>query len=154
MASPIPITPAQATTGISLSLRNNIYSALLSGPGIRNIEATLDESLRSTGFRDNLKTYITYLFRSGQATTAEEAYRLAMERIKEDMAEQHGGSHGTGENGNSNGNGSVNGSGDGGEVGEGPEVDLKVPKEVVSRGTKIVMRELEKVCEISYEEEN
>ncbi|KAI8932031.1 hypothetical protein NX059_010925 [Plenodomus lindquistii] len=138
----VQVTPAQANNGISLALRNNIYSALLSGPGIRNIEATLDESLRSSGFRDNLKTYITYLFRSGQATTAEEAYRLAMEKIRETMSEMNG-------KADTNGNGHADG--DDGEG--GPEVDLKIPKEVVNKGTKVVMRELEKACEITYDEE-
>lgn len=144
----VQVTPAQATSGISLSLRNNIYSALLSGPGIRNIEATLDESLRSTGFRDNLKTYITYLFRSGQATTAEEAYRLAMEKIKDAMHDDANGTSATTNGKDSNGHHAD----DAADASEGPDVDLKVPKEVVTKGTKVVIKELEKICEITYEE--
>ena len=131
---PIPISTTQAQTTLSPDLRNNIYSALLSSSGIRAIESTLDETLRTTGFRDALKTYITQLFRSGQATTAEEAYRLAMGRIKM-QAEAKGEVE-------------VNGNGDAEE-----EVDLRIPKEVVDKGTKVVLRELEKVCEITYEDD-
>ncbi|CBX96725.1 hypothetical protein IAQ61_005412 [Plenodomus lingam] len=143
----VQITPTQATSGISLSLRNNIYSALLSGPGIRNIEATLDECLRSSGFRDNLKTYITHLFRSGQATTAEEAYKLAIEKIKEAMADLDPSATTT--NGNDANHGSANPDD---AAGEGLNVHLNIPKEVVTKGTKVVLRELEKICEITYEE--
>jgi hypothetical protein len=134
--TPIPITTSQAQTGLSPTLRNNIYSALLSGSGIRNIESTLDESLRSSGFKDNLRAYITDLFRSGQASTCEEARELAMARIREQMR---------GGGGESNG---VNGGDDGGE-----QIDLKIPKEAIDVGAKTVMRELEKVCEITFEDE-
>lgn len=141
----VSVTTSQAQSGISQELRNNIYSALLSGDGIRNIETTLDECLRSTGFRDNLKTYITFLFRSGQATTAEEAYRLAMDKIREHMrdasAELSNGTNGT--------HGSTNGNGDAADA----DVDLKIPKEAISKGTKVVMKELEKVCDMTYEDD-
>ncbi|KAH7371046.1 hypothetical protein BKA66DRAFT_425039 [Pyrenochaeta sp. MPI-SDFR-AT-0127] len=141
---PVSITTDQAQSGISQEFRNNIYSALLSEGGIRNIESTLDEQLRASGFKDELKRYITDLFRSGQATTAEEARNLAMERIKEQMrsASSESSTNGTTElNGISNGI-----SEDAGDY------KLKIPDAAVKEGTKTVMKELEKVCEITYDE--
>lgn len=142
--TPIPITTQQAQSGISRDLRNNIYSTLLSGPGIRNIEATLDESLRSSGFKDALRAYITELFRSGQATTCEEARNLAMQRIREQMRD--------------GGKQSTNGTQDDHVNGEGAqedalEVDLRIPKAAIDAGAKSVIKELEKVCEITYEDD-
>jgi hypothetical protein len=132
----VQLSTIQATNGISPALRNNIYSALLSGSGIRNIESTLDEQLRASGFKDALRAYITDLFRSGQATTCEEARELAMQKIREQMRDP---------NGAANGNASANG--------EGDEVDLKIPTKAVDGGVKVVMKELEKVCEITYEDD-
>ncbi|KAF1847055.1 uncharacterized protein K460DRAFT_363164 [Cucurbitaria berberidis CBS 394.84] len=138
---PVSMTTDQAQNGISQELRNNIYSALLSEGGIRNIESTLDEQLRASGFKDELKRYITDLFRSGQATTAEEARNLAMESIKAQMQTAQ-------TNGTTNGvNGTSNNSND---LVDANDYKLKVPDEAVRQGTKGVMKELEKVCDITY----
>jgi len=140
MTDPISITTTQAQSGISQDLRNNIYSALLSGDGIRNIESTLDESLRATGFKDQLRAYITHLFRSGQATTCEEARNLAMQKIREQTR---------GLSGHANANGSdTNGHGE-----TADQIDLKIPNVAIDAGAKTVMKELEKVCEITYEDD-
>jgi hypothetical protein len=143
MSQSINVTTTQAQSGISQDLRNNIYSALLSGDGIRNIESTLDESLRASGFKDALRVYITDLFRSGQATTCEEARNLAMQKIREQtrrLPDQTNGANGT--------NGTTNGEGENGE-----HVDLKIPKAAIDAGAKTVMKELEKVCDITYEDD-
>ncbi|EMD87892.1 hypothetical protein COCC4DRAFT_25082 [Bipolaris maydis ATCC 48331] len=151
--TPIPITTQQAQSGISRDLRNNIYSALLAGPGIRNIEATLDESLRSSGFKDALRAYITELFRSGQATTCEEARNLAMQRIREQTRQLDG------SNSNSKQQSATNGltddqlNGADGATDDALEFDLKIPKSAIDTGAKTVMKELEKVCEITYEDD-
>lgn len=137
------MTTDQAQSGISQDLRNNIYSALLSDGGIRNIESTLDEQLRASGFKDELKRYITDLFRSGQATTADEARNLAMERIREQMGSTSTDSH---SNGTTQANGLSNG------VAEDGDYKLRIPDEAVKEGTKTVMRELEKVCDITYDD--
>ncbi|KAK1912773.1 hypothetical protein CFE70_002972 [Pyrenophora teres f. teres 0-1] len=140
MADSISITTTQAQSGISQDLRNNIYSALLSGDGIRNIESTLDESLRASGFKDQLRAYITHLFRSGQATTCEEARNLAMQKIREQTRGLPGQTAAASENG-------TNGHADMAE-----QIDLKIPKVAIDAGAKTVMKELDKVCEITYEE--
>lgn len=155
MAIPVPAT--QASSGISPQLRNDIYSALLSGSGIRAIESTLDEALRVSGFRDNLKTYLTHLFRSGQATTADEAYKLAMQRIQDAMADP---SSSTAAAAATTTTATPNGApaaadddtslaGDA----EAANLSLKVPNDVIAKGTKVVMLELAKVCDITYDED-
>lgn len=147
--TPIPITTQQAQSGISRDLRNNIYSALLSGPGIRNIEATLDESLRSSGFKDALRAYITELFRSGQATTCEEARNLAMQRIREQTRHLDG----TGKQTSANGTQDEQANGTEGTQEDALEFDLRIPKAAIDAGAKTIMKELEKVCEITYEDD-
>jgi tRNA U55 pseudouridine synthase TruB len=141
--TPIPVTTTQAQSGISRELRNNIYSALLSGDGIRNIESELDESLRASGFMDNLRAYITDLFRSGQATTCEEARELAMAKIRE---QTRGGGAST--NGNSSSNGVTNGNSED----AASDINLQIPKSTIDTGAKTIMKELHKVCEITYED--
>jgi hypothetical protein len=132
---PITMSPSEAQDHVSPELRNHIYSALLSGDGIRNIEGTLDRQLAESGFKDELRRYVTDIFRSGQATTAEEARSLAMEMIKQQSSGGEGLTNGTnGTNGNHT-----------------DEYDLKIPQKAVVEGTKTVRRELEKVCEITEE---
>ncbi|KAJ4362428.1 hypothetical protein N0V83_010521 [Neocucurbitaria cava] len=139
---PVSMTTDQAQSGISQELRNNIYSALLSYGGIRNIESTLDEVLRREGFKDELRRYITYLFRSGQATSAEQARDLAMEKIREAMQSSK-------TNGTTNGtNGTSNGTVDGSE-----DYNLRIPHEAIKAGTRSVQEELDKVCDITCEDE-
>ena len=142
-SKPVSMTTDQAQSGISQELRNNIYSALLSEGGIRNIESTLDEQLRASGFQDELKRYITDLFRSGQATTAEEARNLAMDKIREQMraGQTNGTANGT--------NGTANANGD-----DSDDYQLRIPHEAVRQGTKSVMKELEKVCDITYPDDD
>lgn len=133
-SKPITLVTSEAQNHLSRELRNNIYGALLSGEGIRNIEATLDRQLAESGFKDELRRYVTDLFRSGQAATVEEARVLAMDKIREQSRESNGtnGVHGT------NGN----------HV-DSAEYDLKIPNKAVVEGTKTVRKELEKVCEIN-----
>lgn len=140
MASSQQISTEQAKAGISPELRNNIYSLLLSYGGIRNIEGTLDETLRQTGFHDNLKAYLTELLRSGQATTCEEARDMAMAKIQEQMRNKDSKTNGHAVNGSANGDSSE-------------ELDLRLPKEAVSKGVKSIEAELKKVVEITYEDD-
>lgn len=135
---PITMGSAEAQHHISLDLRNNIYSALLSGEGIRNIEGSLDRQLAESGFKDDLRRYVTDLFRSGQATTVDEARALAMDKIRQQMQ---------GEEDQSNGL-----TGFGGANGEEQKYDLKIPNKAIVEGTKTVRRELEKVCDITEED--
>lgn len=127
--APLALTPAQAST-LPSPLRNSIYAHLLSSGGIRTIEATLTQLLQTTGFQASLRAYMTDLFRTGQATSAPEAYELAMRRIRVCMAEAE-------ENG--------------GENGDDAGWDLKLPDKVIKEGGRVVRRELERVVEIDVE---
>jgi hypothetical protein len=138
---PISLSAAEAQNHISLDLRNNIYSALLSGDGIRNIEGTLDRQLAESGFKDELRRYVTDLFRSGQATTVDEARALALEQIKAQMQ---------GDEEQSNGTNGLNGLN--GMNGDEQKYDLKISSKAIAEGTKTVRKELEKVCDITEED--
>jgi hypothetical protein len=138
---PIGLSAAEAQNHISLDLRNNIYSALLSGDGIRNIEGTLDRQLAESGFKDELRRYVTDLFRSGQATTVDEARALAIEQIKQQMQ---------GDQDQSKSANSINGLN--GMNGDEQKYDLKIPSRAIAEGTKTVRKELEKVCDITEED--
>jgi hypothetical protein len=130
----VALSPDQAHAAIPQDMRNAIYSALLSGDGIRNIEATLDHHLQTSGFKASLRAYMTDLFRSGQATTAVEARDMAMARIRAHLQQQLAAP-----------DASANGSTD------THDVDLSIPPVAITEGTKSVRAELEKVVDISYD---
>jgi hypothetical protein len=139
---PVSMSTLEAQNHISSELRNNIYSALLSGDGIRNIEGTLDRQLAESGFKDELRRYVTDLFRSGQATTVDEARTLAMEKIKQQQ---------WGETDQGNGSNGINGTN--GTHGEDfQKYELKIPCKAIVEGTKSVRKELEKICDITEED--
>jgi hypothetical protein len=138
----VEVSASEANNHISLELRNNIYSALLSGGGIRNIEATLDRQLAESGFKDELRRYVTDLFRSGEATTVDEARALAMAKIRQQQKDKIAKKNG------SNGAGETNGN-----HADEQKYDLNLPDKAISEGTKAVRRELEKVCDITEEDE-
>jgi hypothetical protein len=123
----VTISAGQASA-LPSALRNSIYSTLLSTGGIRNIESALIQLLQTSGFQHHLRAYITELFRTGQATTANEAYQLAMARIRECWAD---------------GERETAGNGIFGEVVEAQ--DLRLPSELVREGSRVVKRELERV---------
>ena len=133
--APVVLSPDQAHAAVPQDIRNAIYSALLSGDGIRNIEATLDHHLQTSGFKAALRAYMTDLFRSGQATTAVEARDMAMARIRAHLQQQHAAS--------SDANGPAS---------DAPhDVDLSIPPLAIKEGTKSVRAELEKVVDITYD---
>lgn len=131
---PLTLHASEAQNHLSRDLRNNIYSALLSGDGIRNIEHALDRQLAESGFKDELRRYITDLFRSGQVATVEEARVLAMDKIRLQSRDEPQANGANGANGMN---------------GDASEYDLKIPKKAVVEGTKSVRKELERVCEIT-----
>ncbi|KAF2681529.1 hypothetical protein K458DRAFT_309477 [Lentithecium fluviatile CBS 122367] len=139
MAAPKPVsmTSTQAQSTLPADLRNEIYSALLSGGGIRNIEAALDHEMQTAGFKSQLKAYITHLLRAGECTTFDEVMARVNEKIRHDT--QAGKSNGT------NGVNGVNGHS------RDDDYDLRLPERVVSEGTKTVEAELDKVCDITVD---
>jgi hypothetical protein len=89
-----------------------------------------------------LRRYVTDLFRSGEATTVDEARALAMEKIRQQQR---------GEDDESNGKNGVNGTN--GNHADEQKYDLKIPKKAIVEGAKTVRKELEKVCDITEEDE-
>jgi hypothetical protein len=140
-SKPITMSSTTAQSTLPPTLRNDIFSALLSGSGIRTIESTLDHEMATSGFKSNLKAYITHLLRAGECTTFDEVMIRVNAKIRQDTNTDADGSNGV--NGGANG---VNGHGK-----EGDEYDLKLPDRVVNEGVKRVESELEKICEITVE---
>lgn len=140
-----PITAWQANH-ISPELRNELYSALLSGSGINNIEARLTHEMQRSGYLDNLRQYTTELIRSGEAFTYPQILAAVKAKIATDgcVSGQSNGATNNGTNGVSRGNGH-----------EAPEgINLRIPDRVITEGTRTVVNELEKVCESADAEED
>lgn len=136
----VALTPAQAEN-LSHDMRNEIYSALLSGTGIVNIESTLAHELQRSGWLANLRQYVTQLLRSGEASTIEEIMVKVREKIALDPSAQSNGTATNGANGVNGANGH-----------DSPEnIDLKIPSHAIMEGTKTVRAELEKVCDVTYD---
>jgi len=140
-AKPISVTAAHALDDVSDDLRNDIFSALLSGTGIRNIEATLDHELQATGFMANLRAYINHLLRSGECTT----FADIMTRIDDKI--QHDSQAAAMTNGATNGVNGLNGHT------KDDDYDLALPKRVITAGARTVQAELEKVCTITEDDQ-
>ena len=160
----VVLSPDQAHAAVPQDIRNAIYSALLSGDGIRNIEATLDHHLQTSGFKAALRAYMTDLFRSGQATTAVEARDMAMARIRASSLSAQAVRRGKRwtrsprhirvvsalvrlcvnlDAASSDANGPAS---------DAPhDVDLSIPPLAIKEGTKSVRAELEKVVDITYD---
>ncbi|KAH7139322.1 hypothetical protein B0J11DRAFT_516556 [Dendryphion nanum] len=124
---------AQASHDLTQDFRNELYAALLSGTGIRNIETTLSQELQESGWLDKLKAYMQYLLREGLVTSHPELMEKVMEKIKSSNTDATNGTNGVnGTNGHS----------------EGEEIDLRLPERVTRQGSKVVRQEVEKVCEL------
>lgn len=153
---PIPVSPAQANN-VSDELRNSIYSHLLSGTGIRNIEATLTHELQRSGFLDNLTQYVTQLVRSGEATTVPEIMAKVREKMDLTRAPFTGQSNSSSETATTTTattNGAVNGvNGASALNGTNGDIDLRIPTRAITQGVKTVREELDKVCDITYSED-
>ncbi|KAF2706041.1 hypothetical protein K504DRAFT_460134 [Pleomassaria siparia CBS 279.74] len=170
MSSTKPLTlPSTTSAPIPSDTRNNIYSALLSGTGIRTIEATLEHELQASGWIADLKAYMTSLLRSGECTTVAELNDRVLERVRTGAPGTTGArsaspnssrdrDEGTPEKGNGNMNGNMNGNAvnghgtsNGNAHADPADFDLRIPERAVREGVRVVRRELEKVCEITVE---
>lgn len=146
MAKPITMSSTQAQNTLTPDMRNDIYSALLSGTGIRNIEATLDHEMQASGFKSNLKAYIIQLFRSGECTTFDQAMARVNEKIRHDT--QQAKANGSSTSATTNG---VNGTNGHSKDKESDDYNLNLPDEVVTAGARTLGVELDKVCDIAVD---
>ncbi|KAF2258280.1 hypothetical protein CC78DRAFT_549255 [Lojkania enalia] len=143
-SKPLTLSTTTAQASISPQLRNTIYSLLLSGPGIPNIQSTLEHELATSGFISNLKAYITSLLRSGECTTLDQVTERVLQKVSQGIAAPNGTN---GVNGTANG---VNGY----KADADDEIDLRVPERAVREGVRVVRRELERVCDVTVEGED
>lgn len=103
-------------------LRSAITIHLQQNGGLNRIQSTLRQRLDAAGWSQALKEYCVQLFRSGAATTYDEAWNIIMKRIN------------------------LNGDLDSGDVPAGiPAPDLSVPDEARTDGAAVVKREVRQV---------
>ena len=141
----VAIPTSQAQNGISQETRNSIMSALLSNGGINNIESSLTHDLQRSGWQDKLNEYVRELFRTGECSTVKQAEAKVKEKIQNDDAFKANGTT----NGVNGANGTTNGTSHGDD-----EVNLAMPDQAISNGTRAIKKELQKVCVITAEGED
>jgi hypothetical protein len=120
MANPPKVVVSGAATTTSPTLQDQITLALLQNGGIARIQTQLRQRLDEAGWSENLRNYVTGLFRSGECTTFFEAMEMVKARVglegRDDVDEQSAG--------------------------------LMIPRTAAEGGVEAVKRELESVCEI------
>ncbi|KAK5175121.1 uncharacterized protein LTR77_000258 [Saxophila tyrrhenica] len=70
-----------STSGWDPSVRDQIIMALMQNGGLKRIQSTLRQRLDEAGWSQDLKEYCIALFRSGAATTYDDALTIIMRRI-------------------------------------------------------------------------
>lgn len=72
------------TKGWEPDFRDQVVLALRDNGGLNRIQATMRQHLDESGWIEDLKKYVTELYRSGKASTYDEALALVNQRMKED----------------------------------------------------------------------
>jgi delta-aminolevulinic acid dehydratase/porphobilinogen synthase len=133
MANP-PKIPLSTTSSTSTNpqhardLQDQITLALLANGGIARIQTALRQRLDEAGWSENLREYVTQLFRSGECSTYFEAMEKVKARVRLEGRDEE-----------------ADGIADGG-------ADLVVPVAAAEGGVEAVRRELEGVCEMRRKE--
>ena len=137
MANPpkLPLsTPSSTSTNPqhARDLQDQITLALLANGGIARIQTALRQRLDEAGWSENLREYVTALFRSGECSTYFEAMEKVKGRVRLEGRDEDE---------------------DAGVV-DGPNggADLVVPVAAAEGGVEAVRRELEGVCEMRRKE--
>jgi len=110
-----------STSGSSPDFQSQVTMALLQNGGVARIQATLQQRLDEAGWSQNLREYVVGLYRSGEATTYDDAMNKVMQQIR-------------------SGSGAVNG--------EEGTMDLRIPEDAKKGGADAVKKELEQICEM------
>jgi hypothetical protein len=132
MANP-PKIPLSTTSSTSTNpqhardLQDQITLALLANGGIARIQTALRQRLDEAGWSENLREYVTQLFRSGECSTYFEAMEKVKSRVRLEGRDEDE-------------NAGVDGA------------DLVVPVSAAEGGVEAVRRELEGVCEMRRKE--
>lgn len=78
------ITPDAHASDIGL--QNNITLLLVSNGGVKRIQDTLQQRLDEAGWSQSLREYVDRLFRSGEATTFDDAMKKVLAAINNGSA--------------------------------------------------------------------
>ncbi|KAF2087966.1 hypothetical protein K490DRAFT_65246 [Saccharata proteae CBS 121410] len=136
--------PSTATT-LSPAQASNLTTALCSTAAIPRIQATLAHTLHEEGWSATLRAYVLQLLRSGECSTYDEVMDRVMEETMQGLAERKGGKEK--ENGKEGKENGVNG----GDVRKVGEEGLRIPERVVKEGLRAVRKEIDAVCEVTYD---
>lgn len=126
MANPpkIPVNGTSTTNPTAANtIQDQVTLALLSNGGIARIQTALRQRLDEAGWSEDLREYVTALFRSGECTSYFEAVEKVKARVRLESKDD----------------GEEDGVADGG---------LVVPVAAVEGGVEAVRRELEGICEL------
>lgn len=106
------------TSGWQPDTREEILIAMGQNGGLKRIQATMRQRLDESGWSEDLKNYITALFRSGAAITYDDALKIVKERMESEVADPDGNDHGV------------------------PAPNLALPQSVKEDGKAIVVKEM------------
>lgn len=118
------------TSGYNPTTQDQIQMALFQTGGVRRIQANFEQRLDEAGWSQNLREYCERLFRSGEATTYEEALNKALSHIRLQGAD---------EDARSTVNGTANGDG---------APDLVIPRKTANEAAEFVRKELASVVKM------
>lgn len=130
------------TSSLTSSQTAQLTAALFAANAIPRIQAALSHSLQEAGWTHALRAHVLNLLRSGECGSYDEL----MARVLEDTRQQQGDN----EDKEQNGNGVKNGGG--AETGAARSAEsIKIPDKAVREGIKAVRKEVEGVCEITFD---
>ncbi|KAF1824772.1 uncharacterized protein K489DRAFT_369610 [Dissoconium aciculare CBS 342.82] len=122
------VTINGSTSGYNPTTQDNITMALLQSGGVTRIQNAFQQRLDEAGWTQNLREYVERLFRSGDATTYDEALRMAMQHINMPSADD--------DSATANGNGHA----------DAP--NLTIPRDAAKGAAETVKKELAKVVKM------
>ena len=109
------------TSGWDPTTQDEITLALAQNGGLKRIQAAFKQRLDEAGWSQDLREYVTRLFRNGAATTYDDALAIVMKNINSDGA-------------------GVNGTTDGSVA-----PDLSIPNSAAEGGAEAVKKELKQI---------
>ncbi|KAI6790662.1 hypothetical protein KC360_g7736 [Hortaea werneckii] len=110
-----------ASSGVEPALQSQITTALLQNGGVKRIQDTLKQRLDEEGWSENLRNHVTAMFRSGEATTYDDAMAKVLQQIRAGQDDGSNGAHASG---------------------------LAIPQSAKDGGVEVVRKELMGICEL------
>jgi hypothetical protein len=121
------VTINGSTSGYNPTVQDNVTMALLQSGGVTRIQNTFQQRLDEAGWTQNLREYVERLFRSGDATTYDDALRMVMQHVHMPSAD---------DDAMTNGNG------------HGDAPNLTIPRDAAKGAAETVKKELAKVVKM------